>query len=64
MMLKGKVAIVVDLPCALADVVAHAERAALKATLIHTEGRKAQAADILGISRKNLWEKLKAYGLE
>ena len=29
----------------------------------HAEGRKARAAEYLGISRKNLWEKLRAYGL-
>jgi DNA-binding NtrC family response regulator len=28
-----------------------------------TGGRRMQAADILGISRKNLWEKLKLYGI-
>jgi transcriptional regulator of acetoin/glycerol metabolism len=31
--------------------------------LSSTGGRKARAAEILGISRKNLWEKLRAHGL-
>jgi len=48
----------------LADAVADAEKAAIRAALEHTRGRKAEAAQVLGISRKNLWEKMKGYGME
>jgi two-component system, NtrC family, response regulator AtoC len=40
------------------------EREYLIRALEHTNGRKARAAEQLGISRKNLWEKLKSHGLE
>jgi two-component system response regulator AtoC len=43
----------------LADV----ERAYIEATLAACDDRVQQAAEILGISRKNLWEKRKRYGL-
>lgn len=39
------------------------ERAYLLYTLDTTHGRKAAAARQLGISRKNLWEKLRAHGI-
>lgn len=39
------------------------EREYLKRALQRTEGRKALAAQQLGISRKNLWEKLKGYAI-
>lgn len=39
------------------------ERAYLLHTLDTTNGRKAAAAKQLGISRKNLWEKLRAHGI-
>jgi two-component system response regulator AtoC len=48
----------------LADAVAAAEKDAIRAALDHTRGRKAEAAAVLGISRKNLWEKIRAYGIE
>jgi two-component system response regulator HydG len=48
----------------LSDAVAEAERAAIRAALEHTRGRKAEAARILGISRKNLWEKMKHHGMD
>jgi transcriptional regulator with PAS, ATPase and Fis domain len=50
--------------CNIAEAVAEAEKAAIRAALEHTRGRKAEAAQVLGISRKNLWEKMKAYGME
>jgi DNA-binding NtrC family response regulator len=50
--------------CNIAEAVAEAEKAAIRAALDHTRGRKAEAAQVLGISRKNLWEKMKAYGME
>jgi len=34
------------------------------ATLKHTRGSQTDAAKILGISRKALWEKRKRYGIE
>ena len=39
------------------------EREYLMRALGAAEGRKAKAADLLGISRKNLWEKLRSHGL-
>jgi DNA-binding NtrC family response regulator len=50
--------------CTLSEATAEAEKAAIRAALEHTRGRKAEAAQVLGISRKNLWEKMKAYGME
>ncbi|MBX3460374.1 MAG: sigma-54-dependent Fis family transcriptional regulator [Planctomycetes bacterium] len=47
----------------LKDVVAAAEKAHIKNVLKLTEGKIEEAAAILGISRKNLWEKRKQYGL-
>ncbi|MCU0726228.1 MAG: sigma-54 dependent transcriptional regulator [Planctomycetes bacterium] len=41
-----------------------AEIKTIRAVLTHTGGHKAEAAKILGVSRKNLWEKMKDYGLE
>lgn len=48
----------------LSDAVAEAEQIAIRAALDHTRGRKAEAARILGISRKNLWEKMKHSGMD
>jgi DNA-binding NtrC family response regulator len=39
------------------------EREYLMRALGAAEGRKAKAAELLGISRKNLWEKLRSHGL-
>lgn len=36
----------------------------LKQALQLCDGKRARAAELLGISRKNLWEKLRAHGLE
>jgi DNA-binding NtrC family response regulator len=47
----------------LKDVVAAAEKAHIKNVLRMTGGKVEEAANILGISRKNLWEKRKQYGL-
>ena len=41
-----------------------AERKAINKALAESEGKINQAADSLGISRKNLWEKMKRYGIE
>ncbi len=48
----------------LREVVQRSEREHIQRMLKVTSGHKAQAAKILGISRKNLWEKMKEYGLE
>ena len=45
------------------DVVKEAEIAHIRKVLAATEGRKDKAANILGISRKTLWEKIKVYGV-
>ena len=42
---------------------ADAEREYIRFTLEETDGNVQRAAEILGISRKNLWEKRKKYGL-
>jgi DNA-binding NtrC family response regulator len=47
----------------LAVAVKEFEREYLVRALAACEGRKVRAAEMLGISRKNLWEKLKAHGL-
>jgi two-component system, NtrC family, response regulator AtoC len=48
----------------LADNMAVAEIACLKKALSYCGGNKTKTADLLGISRKNLWEKLKNYKVE
>jgi len=50
-------------PTRLKDVVAESEKAHIMNTLNLTGGNRTRAAEMLGISRKNLWEKMKAYGL-
>ena len=47
----------------LADVVARAEKQAILRALAKTGGAKSSAAEMLGISRKNLWEKMKLYAM-
>lgn len=47
----------------LADAVAQAEKSCILKTLRQTNGNRTEAARLLGISRKNLWEKLKAHQL-
>jgi transcriptional regulator of acetoin/glycerol metabolism len=41
--------------------VERAEKEAIRAALVATEGRRNEAADLLGVSRKTLWEKIKTY---
>lgn len=48
----------------LAEMSSEFERRVLRATLDRFDGHRGNAAQALGISRKNLWEKLKALGLE
>jgi len=47
----------------LADALEQAERACILKALQRTDGKRAEAAKLLGISRKNLWEKLKNHGM-
>ncbi|MCL5884869.1 MAG: sigma-54 dependent transcriptional regulator [Deltaproteobacteria bacterium] len=48
----------------LSDVAADAEKNHIVGVLKSTQGNKTKAAGILGISRKTLWEKMNAYGIE
>jgi DNA-binding NtrC family response regulator len=48
-------------PESLRQAVERAETRAIRAALVATEGRRSEAADLLGVSRKTLWEKIKAY---
>ncbi|MBU4393615.1 MAG: hypothetical protein KKD78_01095, partial [Proteobacteria bacterium] len=41
-----------------------AEQICLKRALEYCNGNRTESAKVLGISRKNLWEKLKGYGIE
>jgi DNA-binding NtrC family response regulator len=47
----------------LHEVLGEAERAHLQRALQQTGGNRGRTAELLGISRKNLWEKLKEHGL-
>jgi len=48
----------------LAENLAVAEQICLKRALEYCNGNRTESAKVLGISRKNLWEKLKGYGIE
>jgi DNA-binding NtrC family response regulator len=48
----------------LKGVVVEAEVRHIKSVLAYTQGHKGEAARILGITRKNLWEKMRDYGIE
>lgn len=48
----------------LATAVSHFEREYIHGVLEKTKGKKGQAAEILGISRKTLWEKIKELEIE
>lgn len=47
----------------LNQAVEEAETAAIRAALSATNGRRADAAELLGISRKTLWEKIKSHDI-
>ena len=48
----------------LSERTAEAEKAHITKILKSTRGNRTKAAEILGISRKSLWEKLKSYNIE
>ena len=48
----------------LSDVASDAERNHIMKVLKTTLGNRTRAADLLGISRKTLWEKMNAYGIK
>lgn len=50
--------------CNLAESVAVAEKNCILKALSKSGGNKTEAADLLGISRKNLWEKMKLHQLK
>jgi len=50
-------------PQPLKEIVAASEKSHILNVLNLTGGNRTKAAEILGISRKNLWEKMKAYGI-
>ncbi len=60
--------VVYDMPgtksLVLSDVAADAERDHIIRVLQTTRGNKTRAAEILGISRKTLWEKMNSYGIK
>jgi len=47
----------------LSEVAADAEKGHIMIVLKSTRGNKTKAAELLGISRKTLWEKMNAYGM-
>ncbi len=47
----------------ISEAVARTEKQLLVKALARTQGKKGEAAELLGISRKNLWEKMKLYGV-
>jgi len=53
----------IDVGFNLADNMAIAEKNFLNKALNHTGGARTETAKLLGISRKNLWEKMKNYGM-
>jgi DNA-binding NtrC family response regulator len=64
---KGKARDGADDPDALVtlkEIVRDAESAHIRRVLKACNGHRANAAQTLGISRKNLWEKMKEYGIE
>ncbi|WP_028317458.1 sigma-54-dependent transcriptional regulator [Desulfobulbus elongatus] len=48
----------------LSEAMASAEKQCLLKALVHCNGNRTKAAGALGISRKNLWEKMKLHGIE
>jgi DNA-binding NtrC family response regulator len=48
----------------LKETVAEAEARHIKSVLAYAHGHRGETARILGITRKNLWEKMRDYGIE
>ena len=53
-----------ELRIPVGSTIEHAERALIELTLDHTRNNKTRAAEILGISQKTLFNKLKEYGAQ
>jgi DNA-binding NtrC family response regulator len=53
-----------DLRIPVGYTIEQAERALIELTLEHTKNNKTRAAEILGISQKTLFNKLKEYGAQ
>jgi len=60
----GRVAIPNAPVIPLQEAISQAAMDAIRAALARTGGRRAEAAELLGISRKTLWEKIKNYQLD
>ncbi len=52
-----------DAGAAAPRLLAEVEADAIRRALAHTRGRQGRAAELLGISRKTLWEKRRRYGI-
>jgi DNA-binding NtrC family response regulator len=48
----------------LKEMVAEAEARHIRSVVAYTHGHRGEASRILGITRKNLWEKMREYGIE
>jgi DNA-binding NtrC family response regulator len=48
----------------LREMVAEAEARHIKSVVAYTQGHRGEASRILGITRKNLWEKMREYGIK
>ena len=48
----------------LKEMVAEAETRHIRSVVAYTQGHRGEASRILGITRKNLWEKMREYGIE
>jgi len=48
----------------LSEVTAEAEKGHIMKILKTTKGNRMKAAELLGISRKTLWEKIKSYDIK
>jgi two-component system response regulator AtoC len=53
-----------ETPIPLGEALAETEKQCILNGLNATAGNRTKAADLLGISRKNLWQKMKLYGIE
>jgi len=48
----------------LREMVAEAETRHIRSVVAYTQGHRGEASRILGITRKNLWEKMREYGID